>query len=189
MTSRVYLYILTSPSGKQYVGQAVNTHVRFSKYRRLACMQQTALHAALSKYGWDAFSVEVLGHVPAADADRYETYLIADLGTQAPGGYNVMAGGQSGGRGKCRKGHDLDVAGRTTAQNCRLCHNARQAAQRKAKYAADPVYADRMKARARARRERANELQRLRYASDPAYAEHKRALSRARHHKMSRVVQ
>jgi len=50
------VYILTSPSGKKYVGQTNNVHNRFIFYKNLICKYQKKLYNALTKYGWYNFT-------------------------------------------------------------------------------------------------------------------------------------
>lgn len=56
-----YIYKLTSPSGKSYVGQTINIKGRFSEYKTLHhCENQKALFNAIKKYGWENFKKEIL---------------------------------------------------------------------------------------------------------------------------------
>lgn len=88
---QVLLYRLTSPSGKQYIGQTVGTlAARFRKHCRgySGCL---ALRAAIQKYGAGSFKLEELGRVPEALADYAEARLIKTCRTMSPAGYNLMA--------------------------------------------------------------------------------------------------
>jgi len=94
------VYLLTAPSGKRYVGQAHDIKERIGHYRRGKCKNQRALHAAITKYGWESFSVSVIAHgIQTQSAlDATERAFIALLGTLSPGGYNLKQGGCGGGK-------------------------------------------------------------------------------------------
>lgn len=93
------VYLLTSPSGKQYVGQTWNLHKRVLEYKNRHARGQDALHNAIVKYGWDNFSVAIIAcGIQTQDAlDKTEIAFIALLGTMKPAGYNLMSGGMGGG--------------------------------------------------------------------------------------------
>ncbi|KKN64636.1 hypothetical protein LCGC14_0489660 [marine sediment metagenome] len=95
------VYVLTSPSGKQYVGQTVKTlKHRLRKHRSLAegRFQNSAIAGAVRKYGIDAFESCVIAIASSQrELDALEIRHIAEQGTIAPNGYNLLAGG-SGGR-------------------------------------------------------------------------------------------
>jgi len=84
--------MLTSPSGKSYIGQTVKT-----LQERIAthCSSNgcPALFAAISKYGIDNFNKEVLLVVNDDLLDEYEIKLIEAYGTRVPRGYNIAPGG------------------------------------------------------------------------------------------------
>ena len=44
------IYKITSPTGKIYVGLSVNTHKRWSKYKRLECINQRKLYNSFKKH-------------------------------------------------------------------------------------------------------------------------------------------
>jgi group I intron endonuclease len=51
-TMKGYIYKLTSPSNKCYVGQTVNINKRFSEYKTFHhCKNQPKLFNSLKKYG------------------------------------------------------------------------------------------------------------------------------------------
>lgn len=91
------LYLVTSPTGKQYVGITTLTVNRRMTGHRTAARQGSPypLHAAIRKHGFDAMRVEVLNtsrDLAALHALEIET--IAKLNTEAPNGYNLTAGGE-----------------------------------------------------------------------------------------------
>ena len=91
------IYILTSPSGKQYVGldsnmpRRANMHLRSYGGCRL-------IHRAIKKYGAENFSVEYIRYpgISREALNEVEKWKIAQLDTLAPNGYNLRDGGDSG---------------------------------------------------------------------------------------------
>ncbi|MFC4733916.1 GIY-YIG nuclease family protein [Salipiger abyssi] len=93
-------------SGKAYVGLTVQTLERRWEFH---CYQATrgsitgldSLHAAIREHGPDAFSMVELDRGAAKkDLEDKERRWIRKLGTLAPNGFNLHAGGVSGGRNK-----------------------------------------------------------------------------------------
>lgn len=92
-----YIYVLTSPSGKKYVGQTVNINKRFENYRNLRRTSQIKLAKAIVKYGWDNFTKEIyeyknisneaLNYIEIRNIHEYDSFN---------NGYNCTLGG--GGR-------------------------------------------------------------------------------------------
>lgn len=99
----VEIYLITSPSGKRYVGQA-NTVCYKGKPRgankrwreHVAQGKSFLLSAAIKKYGADAFVRELLLTCPEKDADKMEDLAIVMYNTLTPGGYNLRRGGRGG---------------------------------------------------------------------------------------------
>jgi hypothetical protein len=54
------IYKITSPSGRVYVGQAVNIEKRWRYYNKVVCKGQTRLYNSFVKYGVDKHIFEVL---------------------------------------------------------------------------------------------------------------------------------
>jgi group I intron endonuclease len=91
------IYCLTSPSGKSYVGQAVNLSRRLRAYRAHHCKGQRKIYHALSKYGFDAFKVTVLETCDPENLNELEIFWINYLDS-ITSGYNLKEGGSRGGR-------------------------------------------------------------------------------------------
>lgn len=96
------VYLVTcSVTGKVYVGQtSQGLPRRWSHHRHMALSGKTggssALHAAIRKYGVDKFTTSVLATCDTREeANVAEEAWIYALGSQAPGGYNLKAGGQA----------------------------------------------------------------------------------------------
>jgi len=96
-----WIYILTSPVGKSYVGQTVrkwNERLR----RHLLDVEKgsmLAIHRAIRKYGIENFQV-ALYEFPDEELDEKEKEFIRILNTMAPNGYNMTPGGDGVGSGK-----------------------------------------------------------------------------------------
>ena len=54
------IYKITSPSGKIYVGQTIDTVKRFNKYSSLNCKAQTRLYNSFLKYGYINHIIEII---------------------------------------------------------------------------------------------------------------------------------
>jgi len=87
------IYMYTSPSGKQYIGQTVNEHRRKSDHK--LCNQRTPFHYAVKKYGYDNFVYEILHKNISTknELNRLEYEEIQKQNTLYPLGYNLRAGG------------------------------------------------------------------------------------------------
>jgi len=85
------IYIHTDPSGKSYIGQTNNFARRNTQHKH---KKGRALSSAIKKYGWDAFTHEILvDGLTLDEANDRESYFIELHGTLAPNGYNLMTGG------------------------------------------------------------------------------------------------
>ena len=89
-----YIYILTSPYGKPYIGQTIRPiKERFKEHQtKPDCV---AIYGAIKKHGWDKMKKEWI-EVPDDELNFYEEMLVALLGTIVPNGYNLKEGGGSG---------------------------------------------------------------------------------------------
>ncbi len=55
-----FIYKITSPSEKVYIGESYNLKARLEKYKKNNCKKQPRLYASLNKYGWEAHIFEVI---------------------------------------------------------------------------------------------------------------------------------
>lgn len=94
MTVQTYcVYEHKSPSGKSYIGQTINYKKRCGEHRRDTGF---AFASAVRKYGWDAFThTVILDGLTLDDANELEEFLIAELDTMVPNGYNLRTGGEN----------------------------------------------------------------------------------------------
>jgi group I intron endonuclease len=92
-----YLYMLTSPIGKSYIGQTVRPieeRFRDHQYPSSGCV---AIYNAIQKYGWENFDKDWY-ECPDDELDKHEELMVEVLGTLAPDGYNLREGGGSCGK-------------------------------------------------------------------------------------------
>lgn len=89
------IYCLTSPSGKQYIGQTIRSiDIRFKEHcRTKECI---LLYNALQKYKPENFIKEILLICDDKYLDKYEITFIEKYNTIYPNGYNVRSGGSNG---------------------------------------------------------------------------------------------
>lgn len=102
-----HIYVLTSPSGKQYVGQAIcissgkehgykgrwKGHISEAKYSKNTSV---ALNNAILKYGSKSFQVVLMEETNISNLNERERYWIKKLNTISPDGYNLTSGGDQG---------------------------------------------------------------------------------------------
>ena len=55
-----YIYKITSPNNKIYIGQTLDFNNRIYRYKCLDCKRQTKLYNSIKKYGWDNHVFEII---------------------------------------------------------------------------------------------------------------------------------
>ncbi len=73
--------MITSPSGKRYIGQAQNLNKRLNHYKNLDCKGQRLLYASLLKYGYEGHMVEILECCIPEDLNLKEIQWVSKLKT------------------------------------------------------------------------------------------------------------
>ena len=63
----VFIYLITNPVGKFYVGSTVNLKDRVYRYKTLRVKSQVKIFNSLKKYGWDNFEWSVVYQSKNAD--------------------------------------------------------------------------------------------------------------------------
>lgn len=93
-----FIYMITSPCGKSYIGQTVRSvdtrwkqHVYTSKRKGNCCPY---IGSAIRKYGENAMQVITLLEINDVFLDDYEKKFIALYNTKIPNGYNIDDGGK-----------------------------------------------------------------------------------------------
>ena len=90
-----FIYMLTSPSGKSYIGQTTEKVLeKRLKKHRLLLSNCTALINAIKKYSWEKFQIDFY-ECPNDELNKHEEMLIETLGTLHPDGYNLKKGGDN----------------------------------------------------------------------------------------------
>jgi group I intron endonuclease len=91
------IYKITSPSGKSYIGQTVQSFSRRMCQHANKNSRCTALRRAIDKYGWDELTREPIEeNIPEDQLNDRERYWIKTCNTITPHGYNLMGGGDCG---------------------------------------------------------------------------------------------
>ena len=92
-----HIYILTSPSGKSYIGQTSRPIQKRFKEHQLESSGCVAIYNAIQFYGWENFEIDYY-ECPDEDLNKHEELMVEVLGTLAPDGYNLKEGGGSHGK-------------------------------------------------------------------------------------------
>ena len=89
------IYILTSPSGKQYIGKDTHLPKRINQHLSGKCRCR-AIQSAIRKYGRDTFTVKVIPYpyISKQMLSIFEQSYIAEYNTYH-NGYNLTTGGDS----------------------------------------------------------------------------------------------
>ena len=58
-----YIYKITSPSNKIYIGQTINLYKRKSDYKNKQCKLQIKLYNSILKYGWEQHKFEIIEEI------------------------------------------------------------------------------------------------------------------------------
>ena len=91
-----FIYCLTSPSGKKYIGQTIRkVEKRINEHGNNKLPGCKILKNAIKKYGFENFIVEVLIEINNEFLNYYEEKFIDLLDTKYPNGYNIMKGGSN----------------------------------------------------------------------------------------------
>lgn len=85
--SKYFIYKLTSPNGKCYIGRTNNIKRRFGEYRNLKCKEQPKIFRALVKYRPDSFNYEIVEETSKEFCRERETFWIRKLDS-VKNGYN-----------------------------------------------------------------------------------------------------
>ena len=83
-------------SGKIYVGQTrQKLGTRISQHKCDSKKAKAGIDAAIRKYGWGNFTVEIVETCTLEKLNEREKYWIAELDCRAPHGYNLTDGGDT----------------------------------------------------------------------------------------------
>lgn len=70
-----YIYKITSPTDKVYIGQTINLKSRMKNYRNLTCKGQGKIYSSLAKYGFDNHKFDILLNIPQVHLNYYERFF------------------------------------------------------------------------------------------------------------------
>ena len=92
-----FIYMLTFPSEKSYIGQTIRDIEERLKEHQYASSGCVAVYNAIQKYGWEKVKKDWY-EVPDEDLNKHEELMVEVLGTLSPGGYNLKEGGGASGK-------------------------------------------------------------------------------------------
>jgi group I intron endonuclease len=90
-----YIYKITSPNGRIYIGKTKNTRNRFNQYKNLNCKSQPALYNSLLKHGYDNHKVEIIHECEYSNLSKSEIHFISEHNS-FHNGLNATFGGDDG---------------------------------------------------------------------------------------------
>lgn len=71
---KAWIYKITSPTGRVYVGSTVNIIRRISEYKRAHCKFQFKIYRSIKKYGYKNHRLEILAQCTTIDIYKQEAY-------------------------------------------------------------------------------------------------------------------
>lgn len=96
----VYIYMITSPTGRRYVGKTTDIERRKNEYRNHRSFQQKLIFYSIKKYGFDAHLFEILEICGSEDWKSREIFWIKEKKSYYhlnKKGLNLTIGGEPGG--------------------------------------------------------------------------------------------
>ena len=90
-----YIYILTSPCGKGYIGQTTRLVYKRLEEHRTGKSRCVAIYNAINFYGWENFKVDWY-ECPDGELNKHEKWMVNLMRTLSPEGYNLKEGGGNG---------------------------------------------------------------------------------------------
>lgn len=97
------IYKYTSPSGKNYIGETTYSLKERAGKDGKRYRNCSVFYAAIEKYGFSNFSVEILEEVLKDELLLREEYYIKKYNSVVPNGYNICKKGNKEGKGENRK--------------------------------------------------------------------------------------
>lgn len=93
-----FIYKYTSPSGKNYIGQTINSLNNRARniYSGKGYKKCGVFWKAIQKYGMNNFTKEILEEVEINKLNKREQYYINLFNSLTPNGYNQCLGGEGG---------------------------------------------------------------------------------------------
>lgn len=96
-----YIYKITSPTGKIYIGKTIKLKLRIDYYRRLKCKKQKIIYNSLLKYGFSGHTFDIIyeGEHTSNELNNLEIYFIGIFNSfngNNENGMNLTLGGDGG---------------------------------------------------------------------------------------------
>ena len=115
-----FVYMLTSPSKKRYIGITTRKCVEYRWKEHFKASQKAEggcpmVKRAIQKYGFDKIEKQILLEIDNEFLNEYEQKFIKQYNTLSPNGYNCTSGGD-GGKLLCEK--TKEKIGKTAKKNC-----------------------------------------------------------------------
>ena len=111
-----YIYRLKNKmNGKIYIGQTIRSIQNRLEEHQKESSNCVAIYNAIKKYGWENFEKDYY-ECPDEDLNFFEELLVREMGTLAPGGYNLREGG--GSRGKMSEESKQKLSEATRGDKC-----------------------------------------------------------------------
>jgi group I intron endonuclease len=93
-----YIYKITSPTGKIYIGKTIRLNDRISKYRNCnGISEQKMIYNSIKKHGWENHVFEIITEAPIDQLSYLESFYIETLNSfhySNPNGMNLTKGGE-----------------------------------------------------------------------------------------------
>lgn len=95
-----YIYKITNPKGRVYIGQSINIENRYNKYFNNNVKSQIKITRSISKYGFSSHVFEIIDYslLGKKDLNTKETYWINYFNSMTKG-LNCSLGGEGVGKG------------------------------------------------------------------------------------------
>ena len=93
-----YVYKITSPKGKSYIGRTNDFNNRMAEHKHEAkqLRRDYPLYRAIQKYGWDNFKKEIIAEAESSKIESLELHYIKKYDT-VKNGYNATYNTEGGG--------------------------------------------------------------------------------------------
>ena len=93
-----YIYKITSPTGKIYIGKTSRLNNRITKYRNCnGISEQKIIYSSIKKHGWLNHTFEVITEAPIDQLSHLESFYIETFNSfhySNPNGMNLTKGGE-----------------------------------------------------------------------------------------------
>lgn len=84
-----FIYKITSPSDRIYIGQTINIHRRLIHYKNGHFKKQKRLHASYLKYGWEAHKFEIIEECELINVNDRERFYQDKFNVISKNGLNI----------------------------------------------------------------------------------------------------